>query len=166
MIEYINVNDFEFILGLDGFYRKNMKKYETNKILPLLYSIIIELNIELKKYEIEGYYYETKELKDYFTIVKNFKDIKVENIQKFKKYEGYNKLIELFCSGLFGDYDFNESIIPSIKDTLNISLRDIEKNQYNQENILNYAFELIKNKCYYCRIGNFNKRSCSCNSIV
>lgn len=146
MIKYLTVNDFEFIIGLDGFYRKNMMKYESKIIFPLLNDMIKELNIELENFHIEGYYCKTKILSKYFTIVQNLKKIDIEKINLFEKYSGYNKLIEIFCSGLFGEYKYSDKIIPSIKDSINIALKNISKAQYNFKIILDYAFELLQDK--------------------
>jgi len=146
MENIVYINDFEFIIGLDGFYRKNMMKYESKKLLPLLNKMVNKLNINLKNVVIEGYYYETEELKKYFTIVQNLKNIEIEKIEIFKKHEGYNKLIELFCSGLYGEYLYEKNIIPIVNDNLNKTLIKINKIQYNYKNILDYAYEEIKDK--------------------
>jgi hypothetical protein len=146
MVENIVINDFEFIIGLDGFYRNNMMKYESDDLLPLLEKMVKQLNICLDDVEIEGYYYLTKELKKYFKIVKNLKNISIDKIEIFKEYNGYNKLIDIFCSDLYGEYKFDKYIIPSVNDILNQALKSIDVNKYNYEIILEYAYKLLQNK--------------------
>ena len=146
-IEYV-VNDFVLILSLDSFYRDCMKKYEAEDLLPLVKNIFEELKISPGEFPVEGYYYETDELKSYFNHVKTLQTLEQESIkckEKIYNMSGYKKLTELFCSGLYGIYEYEGFLLPAVRDPIYYSLKSLQQpEKWNAENILNEAYTIIK----------------------
>jgi hypothetical protein len=140
--EYI-VGDFELILGLDSFYRNQMKEYETKVLLPLIIQIFQKLNISQKEYPIEGYYYESDELKNYFNYIKTLQQVSIKRKEDLQDMSGYKKLTELFCSGLYGKYEYKDNILPQTKDPIYYALESLPIEKWNVENIMNTANTII-----------------------
>jgi len=141
--EYI-VSDFELILGLESFYRRHMKIYETKDLLPLVVALFEKLGIsQPEEYPIEGYYYESEELKTYFKYIKTLKEVPIERKDVLQDMLGYKKLTELFCSGLYGKYEYVGAILPSVKDPLYYALDSLSVENWNVKNILNTAYTII-----------------------
>ena len=151
IIEHI-VGDFELILGLDSFYRNKMKKYE-EKLLPLIREILNKLNKSPEKFLVEGYYYETEKLTEYFNCIKTLKQVPIIHQKKIKKLPGYKKIIQLYCSGLYGEYKFDKNILPTVKDAIYYTLETLPVNKWNKDNILDTAYEIIKDTNNYSIIN-------------
>jgi len=144
IIKELIVNDFEFIIGLDSFYREKMKKYEVKILLPLIKEIFQNIDIQKKNFPIEGYYYENEDLTEYFNYVKTLKTLNNDYKPKIENMQGYKKLLNILCSGLYGNYYFNESILPITKDPIYRTLENLSFDNWKSEKIIKTAFSIIK----------------------
>lgn len=113
----ITINNREYFLAVANTVRANMKEYEQETLLPAVKKIIFDdikaKRESLKEYPIEGYYWETNRLKEYFQLIRNLQtneDI-YEKIQRRSSDEYY--LIKNFLSNdLFGNRVTSESHSP------------------------------------------------------
>jgi hypothetical protein len=120
-----------------------MKKYETKYLLPLVIELFKKLAITQKEYPIEGYYYESEELKNYFNYIKTFQQVSIKYKKDIQNMLGYKKLTELYCSGLYGKYEYKNNILPQIKDPIYYALESLSVENWNVKNIINEAFTII-----------------------
>jgi hypothetical protein len=140
--EYV-VSDFELILGLDSFYREQMQQYETKQLLPLVIELFEKLGVSPKKYPMEGYYYKSEKLKNYFNYIKTLREVSIKHKDDVQNMLGYKKLTELFCSGLYGKYEYDDKILPNVKDPIYYALESLSVENWNVKNILNTAHTII-----------------------
>ena len=70
----VKITNEDYFFMIDNQIRSTMMKAETEKCLPAAKTVLEKAGVtvnELKAYPIEGYYYETPELKLYMTILRN-----------------------------------------------------------------------------------------------
>jgi hypothetical protein len=137
------VGDFELILALDAFYRHRMQKYETEDLLPLVIEIFQKLGISPDKFPIEGYYYESEKLESYFNYIKTFQQVSIKHKEDLQNMLGYKKLTELYCSGLYGKYEYKDNILPQVKDPVYYAMESLSTEKWNVKNILDMAYTII-----------------------
>lgn len=71
---FVTVDDRLFTLGLTELFRGEMKRHETENLLPLAIAVCREIAIDPSDAPIEGYYDETPELREFFRRVRALQD--------------------------------------------------------------------------------------------
>jgi len=143
------LTDSELIIGLDYLYREYMKLYETNILLKSTQKLVKKLSITLKSYPIEGYYYESDNLKKYFTLVQNLKEVSMNRKNELKNDQDYENIIKIFTSPIYGEFHYEDSILPIVNDPINDELNRLDVNEWQSSKIIENAYNKIKIKRFF-----------------
>lgn len=125
----IHIGNKEYFYMIDNQIRDTMMKYETEVLLPKAVRLADESDIttDLKSYPIDGYYYKTSELKQYFNIIRNIQEN--ERIyRKIKDTKDLRFIKKIVGSKLFGSKRSNRttSPLPRMKDIMTLCMNDKE----------------------------------------
>ena len=115
---------------IDNKLRETMMEFEQKKLLPkarkLLKDSGIDELIELELFPIEGYYYKTKKLSNYFNIIRNLQEYepifdRIENTKELKELQIItgNKLF-----GSIKSERYDNSPLPRMKDIMTLCMED------------------------------------------
>ena len=86
------VNNRELVLGIDYLYLEAMKVFEVERLLPVSKRLVEILNAPKVEVPIEGYYGESRELKEYFIGMRSLQALKKEDSLKVKDSLEYKTL--------------------------------------------------------------------------
>ena len=134
------INNLEYYYAIENQVRSGMEYFEENFMLPKVQNFLVESNVSqntIVDYPVEGYYYKTQGLKEYFTIIRNLQ----YNPNVFNKLDKKNKEYEFMVNYLgmslwgnkksAGKYDpyYRKEIdscnFPRIKDGMTLCMDDL-----------------------------------------
>jgi hypothetical protein len=128
--EEIKITNSDYFFMIDNQVRSSMQRFETQACLPAAKKLLEKSNIsinELRDYPVEGYYYETPELKLYFTIIRNLQHNEplYERIVKCEELE----FLQIKCDNdIFGIVDpcgrNNNSLVKRRYDILTLTMEN------------------------------------------
>ena len=81
--ETIVIDNKDYFYMLDNKIRDTMMEYEQNTLLPKSEKLLKDSNIkgvEMELYPIEGYYYKTPKLSNYFNTLRNLQNYGIRQI--------------------------------------------------------------------------------------
>lgn len=147
------VNNRELVLGLDYLYRKAMKVFEVEKLLPLSKRLLKVLNAPKLEVPIEGYYGESEGLKEYFITMRSLQDLSKEDSLKVESSDDYKTLYTVSTSPIFGQKDEGKKFFPKMRDSLYFALDSTLPNECSEEVIVEKAFQFSKKLDDYSLVG-------------
>lgn len=117
------VDDQSFIVGLGELFRKEMKAYETDTLLPLAEAACKALGISAATAPVEGYYAESAELRRFFQLVRAMQDARMRDIPAGHGREATRRLREVFGSPAMGRAEQSDRVLPRTSSPLGEALR-------------------------------------------
>lgn len=96
------VDDRVLVLGLDELYRKQMARQEPRVLLPAARRVAKRLGLKPFLEVTEGYYGDTKELQEYFCLVRNLQEANESGIPRVRDMVEYRLIEEVCTSRLYG----------------------------------------------------------------
>lgn len=126
MFETITINNVDYFHMIDNEIRPAMMDYETKQLLPVAQNVIGDL--ETQEYPVEGYYYKTPELTEYFTIIRNIQENKKIYKEINTKTDEFQRLYDFTDRTLWGavSSDRTKSPLPRRYDILGLTLKSFE----------------------------------------
>ncbi len=125
------VNDKAYFFMIENQIRKKFPVYEVNSSYTVAEEVLKDSGItfdELKDYPVEGYYYKSQDLKDYFKIMRNLQENSAIRGRVDQDASSFKVLKKLTDSDLFGhvvsDKHRGESILPRRYDIVALTMRD------------------------------------------
>lgn len=115
------VDNRVFLLGLDYLYREQMKIFEQEILLPAVSELIHTLKTPVLELPIEGYYYETEKLTEYFLKVRSLQKNTREHADLVKTTAAYQLLSTIFSSSIYG-FKQAQGFFPQSLDSLYFAL--------------------------------------------
>jgi len=97
------VDDRVFVLGLDYLYREAMKTFEAERLLPCVEQLAQALSVTPEEIPIEGYYSESRALRQYFKTMRALQEVPRTREPQVKGLEAFETLLKILTSGLFGE---------------------------------------------------------------
>ena len=100
-IEHI-VDDRVFLLGLDQLYRERMKGHESTELLACARAVAATLNVQPADVPIEGYYAETRRLREYFRLIHGLRALRDTDAPRVARMPEFQRLSSVMSAPLYG----------------------------------------------------------------
>ena len=100
-IEHI-VDDRIFLLGLDDLYRERMKRHESTELLACARAVAAKLGVSPADVPIEAYYTETKQLTEYFQLVRRLQEVDKNEAPGVSTMHEFQRLLSVTSAPLYG----------------------------------------------------------------
>lgn len=139
--EEVVINDRVFVIGLDYLYRKAMKLFETQKLLPYAEKVAQRLLIQPAEVPSEGHYTESPALKTYFKTMRALQEVKKSQGAVVKDLPEFQFIIRVLESGLFGEPIYEEKLLPVGRDPLSKALRAQAGKAWNIPILIESAYQ-------------------------
>lgn len=141
--ELRTVDDRSFVIGLIELFRDRMKEHETKVLLPLAREAAQALGLKKEDVPIEGYYYETPELSEYFRLIRSLQSTSLRKPPDGSTHKALTELRRVLSSRAFsrsvlGDTKGNS--IPQFTSPLHEAL----------ESIPEYSIDAITERAVSC----------------
>jgi hypothetical protein len=117
------VDDRTFLLGLDGLYRKAMKRHESQELIHCARVVAGELSLPPAEGPVEGYYVETPELTEYFQLVRALQGVGRGFRDRLSGLLEFQRLEEVVSAPLFGKAIYEGLLLPEMRDPLYLALQ-------------------------------------------
>lgn len=155
MPEIINlvVDNRVLLLGLDYLYREHMKDFEVDHLLPYASKLIDQLKLPISTVPVEGYYYESEELTDYFLKVRTLQKENTQIAQTVKHTPEYQILAEVFSSPIYGYSLSHEGFFPQRLNALHYALTATPVNEWSVSTLTTKAQILALENCDISLVG-------------
>ncbi len=139
------VDNRVLILALDYLYRESMKQFEKEVLLGKSRILVNKLSLSLIDIPIEGYYYESDELKEYFLKIRTLQNCPAERKYEVEGLESYQMLSRIMSSEIYGKGN-EDGFFPRRLDSLFYALDSIPINEWSVKTITEKAQSIaIKN---------------------
>lgn len=115
------INDRQFVLGLDDLFREHMKAFEVSTLLPLARRIDRGVGGPIPDVPVEGYYTESNELREYFTIVRKLQNTEAGKVPA-DALADLSTLSRVLSSRAFGRIQQTTAALPLLSNPLNAAL--------------------------------------------
>jgi hypothetical protein len=135
------VDNRVFLLGLDELYRTAMKLFESRTLLPCARTVAKELHIQPASTPIEGYYYETPELQEYFRLMRSLQDVDTTSETRVRDLREFQLLRDVISSPLYGRPHHQGKLFPVGRDPLSQALKDTIPT-WTVERLVNEAYRV------------------------
>jgi hypothetical protein len=116
------VDNRVFLLGLDELYRGAMKRHEQKELLLCAREIAAKLAVKPANVPIEGYYYESEELTEYFRLVRALQRVPKSRESELQSAASFSRLKQVVTSPIFGTPLEQGYLLPAGKDPLAVAL--------------------------------------------
>jgi hypothetical protein len=146
------VDDRAFMLGLDELYRNAMKSFETQTLLPCARAVAKKLRVQPANVPIEGYYYESPKLKEYFRLMRGLQEVSEERETQVRDLSEFQLMWELTSSPLYGRPQRKGKLLPVGRDPLSQALRDTMPD-WSLERLVKVAYEVALGRDDYSLVG-------------
>ena len=117
------IDDRTMVLGLDHLYRESMKEVEAGKYLQCARAVAKHLGVAPADVPVEGYYAETAELREYFTLMRALQKQDEAAERRVHGKKEFRALWELTTSGLYGRPEREGKLLPKGWDPLADALK-------------------------------------------
>ena len=141
-----------FLLGLDELYREAMKRHESSELLSCAQIVADTLNIGLIDVPIEGYYTESKQLTQYFLLIRSLQAQSSSRATELKACKEFKRLVDVTSSSLYGIPAQSGSLLPSGVDSLTKAL-SINFPNWTIDSLLESAYETAINTSECSLVG-------------
>jgi hypothetical protein len=128
-----------FLLGLDELYRTAMKRFEGEMLLPCARIVAQKLQVQPSDVPIEGYYYETAELQEYFRLMRGLQEQSEDSESRVRDLREFQLLWDVTSSPLYGRPQRKGKLFPVGRDPLTQALEDTIPN-WNVERLVKAAY--------------------------
>lgn len=118
----IEVDNRIFLLGLDELYREAQKRFESQTLLSRAHVVAKRLQVRPANVPIEGYYYESENLTEYFRLIRALQNEREGQESKLHDVPEFQQLKEYFSSSLFGQPQSKGKLLPAGRDALSQAL--------------------------------------------
>ena len=118
------VDDHTFLCGLDGLYRKIMKRHERGEFLSAARIVAKTLGIGPSADPVEGYYAEDTMLREYFGLMRALQVVDRSAGERIGRLPEFLRLLELTSSPLYGEAIDRGKLFPVGRDALARALGD------------------------------------------
>ena len=129
MNKQIVITNIDYFYMIDNTLRDELSKFEET-LLPIARKVLkdsgIDEIVELELYPTEGYYYKSKELANYFNIIRNLQQNE-EIFERVKETDELKELKRITSNHLFGSIKsdrFENSPLPRMKDIMTLCMED------------------------------------------
>jgi len=146
------VDDRVFMLGLDELYRNAMKSFEIQTLLPCARVVAEKLQVRPANVPIEGYYYETPELEEYFRLMRGLQEVREDRETKVRDLSEFQLMWDLTSSPLYGRPQRKGKLFPVGRDPLSQALRDTRPD-WSLERLVKVAYEVALGRDDYSLVG-------------
>jgi len=146
------VDDRVFMLGLDELYRNAMKSFEVQTLLPCARAVAKKLRMRPADVPVEGYYYETPKLKEYFRLMRGLQEVDEDRETKVGASREFQLLWEVTSSPLYGRPKRKGKLLPVGRDPLSQALRDTRPD-WSLERLVKAAYEVALERDDYSLVG-------------
>jgi len=136
----IEVDNRMFLLGLDELYRQAQKRFECQTLLPEARLVANRLNVRPAYIPIEGYYYESQDLTEYFRLIRALQGEREEQESKLNDVPEFQHLKEYFSSPIYGSPQRKGKLFPVGRDSLSQALR-MTIPDWNVNRITQFAYQ-------------------------
>jgi len=116
------VDNKTFVLGLDQLYRRHMKQRESRELLDCARETIAVLGVEPLNVPVEGYYYETPELTEYFKTIKAIQGVDRAREAEVAHLDSYQRLNQVTESRIFGVPRTGNTLLHNAVDSLTVAM--------------------------------------------
>lgn len=100
------ISDVDYYYMIENEVRAQMPFYETQQVLPRIKQLQEDSGIEdneLEDFPVEGYYYKSLDLKEYFKVVRNFQDNEKLNNRVNRNSDNFKWLYNYFDNEIWGN---------------------------------------------------------------
>lgn len=118
------VDNRVLVLGLNALYRKAMKVYEADTLLPCAQQVAQALNVPPAQVPVEGYYTESRDLETYFRYMRALQDVPDTYTSRVNHLAEFRLLQAVTQSSLYGHSIPNGTLLPTSRDPLGQALKD------------------------------------------
>jgi hypothetical protein len=118
------VDNRTLVLGLDYLYRESMKEVEADKFLDCARTVANQLGVRPADVPVEGYYAETRELREYFRLMRALQRQDEAAERRVRKGDEFRLLWELTTSGMYGRPVREGKLLPKGWDPLTDALKE------------------------------------------
>lgn len=139
------VDNRVFLLGLDELYREAMKKQEERSLLICAQEISKVLSVAPANIPVEGYYYESKELTEYFLLMRSLQQVSRDREVEVADNKSFLRLRQVAESPLFGLPYASEYLLASGKDPLSVALAQTSLSNWTIDSLTDAAHTLASN---------------------
>lgn len=116
------VDNRVFLLGLDYFYRSAIKRHEATELLTCSRAVARTLGVGPADVPIEGYYYESDELTEYFLLMRTLQAEDMSRTAEVAAMPEFQRVLEVSFAPLFGRPQHNGRLLPTGRDPLSEAL--------------------------------------------
>jgi hypothetical protein len=122
------VDNRTFLLGLDNLYRDAMKGHEVSELLPCARRVAQALEVPPADAPVEGYYTESIELTEYFSLVRALQNVHESSKPRVSSLPEFCRLLDVASSPIFGNSIQEGHLLPTGQDPLSQALNDSAPN--------------------------------------
>lgn len=146
------VDDRVFMLGLDELYRNAMKSFEIQTLLPCARVVAKKLRVRPANVPVEGYYYETPKLEEYFRLMRGLQEVGVQRETQVRALREFQLLWELTSSPLYGRPKRKGKLLPVGRDPLSQALWDTRPD-WSLDRLVKAAYQVALGQDDYSLVG-------------
>ena len=139
-IERCVVDNRVFLLGLDEIYRETMKRHECGELLQCARKISQILSIPPANVPIEGYYYESEELTEYFRLLRALQEVPKSRESELHAEPAFRRLRQITESNIFGTPVEDNHLLSVSRDALAKALIDCRPDDWTIESLTSQAY--------------------------
>ncbi len=118
------VDNRAFLLGLDGLYRRAMKRHEAGELLRCARAVSGELGLSASQGPVEGYYAESPDLTEYFQLMRTLQSARAVLRTRVARSPAYQRLEKVASAPIFGRPIDLDCLLPRGCDPLSQALSD------------------------------------------
>lgn len=124
------VDNHRFLLALDEMYRERMKRLESTELLRCARTVAKALSAKPANVPIEGYYAESRQLTEYFRLLRSLQGMGRRSLPKVERSRSFMRLQEVVESGLFGPSTASDHLLGVGEDPLYAALDTIDPDDW------------------------------------
>ena len=139
------------MLGLDGLYRKAMKRHEAGELLGCARQVARSLKVKPLDVPVEGYYAESEKLRTYFRLMRTLQNLDDAVLPAVQNLSSFGRLSEVVSSPIFGRAASMNKLLPAGYDPLSQALDEISN--WALESLVTRSSEIAHNTDDYSLVG-------------
>ena len=140
---YCVVDNRVLVLGIDELYRKYMKEFEAEFLLPQAEVVAAKLGVVEANVPVEGYYGERETLTRYFKLMRALQEVGESSEPLVSGLHEFQKICDVTKSPIFGRPIRNGKLFPQRRDPLSQALNDTKATGWEAQKIINQAYEVV-----------------------
>ena len=124
-----------------------MREHEEGELLDCARDLVNTYNIDIQEVPIEGYYYETEKLAEYFKIIRTLQNTKIDD-PGLSESQSYQRLYQVYNAPMHGlDKAIEEGVLPKNEEVLYKALNQVRP--WQQESLVEASYEIAVNSEEY-----------------